>query len=183
MRNGLAVLGGIHSDLGGFHNAGSLQSGDLDHFAAQLTGQLVNVDLVAILLDHVHHVDGHDHRDAQLHQLGGQIQVALQVGTVDDVQNGVGALADQIVPGHHFLQRVGRQGVNTRQVGDGNFGVLLQLALFLFHSNAGPVADELVCTGQRIEQRRLTGVGVAREGNGQLHTCFLSFTASLVSEH
>ena len=43
----------------------------------------------------------------QLHQLRGQVEVALQVGAGDDVQDGVGALADQVVPRHHFFQRIG----------------------------------------------------------------------------
>ena len=49
--------------------------------------------LSPFLRDDVHHVDGHDHRDAQLGQLCGEVEVALQVGAVDDVQNRVGTLA------------------------------------------------------------------------------------------
>ena len=33
--------------------------------------QLVDVDLVAVLADDIHHVDGDDHGDAQLGQLSG----------------------------------------------------------------------------------------------------------------
>ena len=46
--------------------------------------------------------------------------------------------------------------------------MLLELTFLLFHGDAGPVTDELVRTGQRIKQRRLTAVGVAREGNFDL---------------
>ena len=53
----------------GFHDALALQSGNFNHFAAQLTGQLRDVDLIAVLADHVHHVDGDDHGDAQLGEL------------------------------------------------------------------------------------------------------------------
>ena len=55
--------------------------------------ELLDVDLVAVLLDDVHHVDGHDHRDAELGQLRGEVEVPLQVRAVDDVQNRVGTLA------------------------------------------------------------------------------------------
>ena len=158
--NGLGGLGGLHSGLGGLHNALALQGGDLHDLAAQLTAQLLHVDLVAVLADHVHHVDGDNHGDAQLGQLGGQVQVTLQVRTVDDVQDGVGALGDQVVTGDHFLQGVGGQGVDTGQVHDGHVIVLLQLALFLLHRNAGPVAHELVGAGQRVEQGGLARVGV-----------------------
>ena len=158
--DGLGGLGGLHSGLGGLHNALALQGGDLHDPAAQLAAQLVHVDLVAVLADHVHHVDGDDNGDAQLGQLGGQVQVTLQVRTVDDVQDGVGALGDEVITGDHFLQGVGGQGVDTGQVHDGHVIVLLQLALFLLHRNAGPVAHELVGAGQRVEQGGLARVGV-----------------------
>ena len=161
--HGLGGLGGLHGGLGGLHDALALQGGDLHDLAAQLAAQLVHVDLVAVLADHVHHVDGDDHRDAQLGQLGGQVQVTLQVGAVDDIQDGVGALVDQVITGHHLLQRVGGQRIDARQVHNGHVLMLLQLALFLLHRYAGPVAHELIGAGQRVEQGGLAGVGVARQ--------------------
>ena len=46
--------------------------------------------------------------------------------------------------------------------------MLLELAFLLLHGDAGPVADELVGARQRVEQCRLTAVGVARKGNSDL---------------
>ena len=69
--NGLAVLCGVDRSLGSGHNAVALQSGNFNDLAAQCLGQLGNVDLVAVLADDIHHVDGDDHGDAQLGQLGG----------------------------------------------------------------------------------------------------------------
>ena len=46
--------------------------------------------------------------------------------------------------------------------------MLLELAFLLLHSDAGPVADELVGARQRVEQCRFTAVGVARKGNFDL---------------
>ena len=161
--DGLGGLGRGHSRLRRFHDALALQGGDLHDLAAQLAAQLLHVDLVAVLADNVHHVDGDDNGDAQLGQLGGQVQVTLQVRAVDDVQDGIGALVDQVVTSHHFLQRVGGQGVDAGQVHDGHIIVLLQLALFLLHRDARPVAHELVGAGQRVEQGGLAGVRVARQ--------------------
>ena len=171
--HGLLILGGSDGSLGGLHDAVTLQGGDLHDLAAQLAAQLLGVDGVAVLLHHVHHVDGDDHRDAQLGELGGEVQVALQVGTVDDVQNGVGPLADQIVTGHHFLQRVGGQGVDAGQVGDGHAVMLAQLTFLFLHGDAGPVTHELVGARQRVKQRGFTAVGVARQGNANIHTISL----------
>ena len=161
--DGLGGLGRSHSRLRRFHDALALQGGDLHDLAAQLAAQLLHVDLVAVLADNVHHVDGDDNGDAQLGQLSGQVQVTLQVRAVDDVQDGIGALVDQVVTSHHLLQRVGGQGVDAGQVHDGHIIVLLQLALFLLHRDARPVAHELVGAGQRVEQGGLAGVRVARQ--------------------
>ena len=54
-----------------------LECGDLQHLAAQLAGQLLEVDAVAVLAHQVHHVDGDDHGDAELGELRRQIEVAL----------------------------------------------------------------------------------------------------------
>ena len=166
--HGLGAFGSLYGSFGSFHNAVALQSGDLHHLAAQLTGQLCHIDLVTGLAHHVHHVDGHHHRDAKLGKLRGQVKVALQVGTVDDVQNGIRALVDQVVTGHHFLQRIGRKGINAGQVHDDYVFMLFELALFLFHGNAGPVAHELVGPCQSIEQRGFSAVGIARQGDADL---------------
>ena len=168
-RNGLRALGGLDGSLGGFHDTGALQGRDLDDLAAKLTGQLCGVDLIAVLADDVHHVDGDDDRDAQLGELRGEVQVALEVRAVDDVQDRIGTLADQVVTGDDLFQRVRGQGVDTGKVGDRHTVVLLELAFLLFHGDAGPVANELVRTGQRVEQRRLAAVRVARKGNSNVH--------------
>ena len=162
---GLFALGSGHGSLGSCLGALALQGADLDRLAAQLGAQLLQVDLVAVLAHQVDHVHSHDHRDAQLDQLGGQVQVALDVGAVDDVQDGVGLLLDQISTGDDFLQRVRRQRVDTGQVLDDDILVALQLAFLLFHGNAGPVADVLVGAGQVVEQGRFTAVRVAGKCN------------------
>ena len=164
--DGLGALCGGDRSLSGQFHAVALQSGDLDHLAAQLLGQLIGVDGVAVLAHHVHHVDGDNHGDAQLGQLRGQIQVTFQVGAVDDVQDGIGTLVDEVVSGHHFFQGVGGQGIDTGKVGDDDIVVLLQTAFLLFHRNAGPVADELVGAGEGIEQGCFTTVWVARQSDG-----------------
>ena len=168
LRLGVRASSGGNGSLSGFHDAGALQSGDLNDRAAQLAGEFLDVDLVAVLLDDVHHVDGHDHRDAELGQLRGEVEVPLQVGAVDDVQNRIGTLRDQVVPGDDLFECVGGQRINTGKVHDDDVVMLLQLAFLLFDRDAGPVADELVRAGQRIEQRGFTAVRVARKGNFDL---------------
>ena len=58
------------------------------------------------------------------------IQVALDVGAVDDVQDGVGLLLHKVSTGDHLFQRVGGQRVDAGQILNDNVLVALQLASF-----------------------------------------------------
>ena len=173
--HGSAGFGGLNGGIRRRLHAVAFQGGNLHHRAAQRLGKLFRIDSVLVFPDHIHHVDGHHHGDAQLGELGGQVQIAFQVRAVHDVQDGVRPLADQVIPGHHFLQGVGGQGINAGQVGDGYISLLFQLALFFLHGDTGPVAHILVGAGQGVEQRGLAAVGVARQGNSQFHSEFLAF--------
>ena len=106
LRNGFAVLCGINCSLCRFHDARALERGNLNNFAAKLTGKLCGIDLIAALADNIDHVDCNDHRNAELRKLRRQIQVSLKVGAVDDVQNRVGSFADQIIPRNNLFQSV-----------------------------------------------------------------------------
>ena len=176
LRDGLFVLRRLDGRLRRLRDARAPERRDLHHPAAQLTGKLGAVQPVSVLPHHIHHVDGHHHGDAQLHQLRGEVQVALQVCAVDDVQDDVRPLPDQVVPGHDFLQRVGRQAVDPRKIGDRHALVSLQPALFFLHRHARPVAHKLVGAGQCIEQGRLSTVRITRKGNTYIHsrTSFLN---------
>ena len=169
-----SVLGGFNGQLDSLLQARALECRDLHGGATHAVGQLLQIDLVSLLAENVHHVDGHDHGNAQLGQLGGEVEVALQVGAVDDVQDGIGAFHHQIVSGHYLLQGVGGKGIDAGQVGDddGFISVMVfELALLLFHRDAGPVAYELVGAGQGVEQGGFARVGISRQGNAD-GVCF-----------
>ena len=128
---------------------------------AELLRQLLYVDHVAALLDDIHHVQRDNDRNAHLEQLGGQVQVALDVGSIDEVHDGLRLLIYEVITRNDLLQRVRREGVDTRQVGDQDFLIALELAFLLFHGNARPVADILGRTGQIVKHRGLAAVRVA----------------------
>lgn len=83
--NGPAVLGRVYGRLCRAHDTVSPECGDLNYPAAELAGQLPDINLIAVLADDVHHVYCNDHGDTQLSQLSGQVEVALEVGAVDNV--------------------------------------------------------------------------------------------------
>ncbi len=158
--------GSIFSSL---DTAFALQCRGFNHFALECFAQLLHVDLVTVLAGDIDHVQCHDHGDAQLSQLGGQVQVTLDVGSVNNVQDGVRLLVYQIATSHHFFQRVRREAVDTGQVLDDHIPVALQLAFLLFYSNAGPVTNVLIRTRQGVEHGSFTTVRVACQGNFNRH--------------
>ena len=170
----LVGLGQGHGLLGSRLATLALQGTHFHDLTAQGRAQLGKIDGVAVLPDQVDHVDRHHNGPPQFDKLGGEIQVPLNIGAVYNVQNGIRLLVHQIASGHHFLQSIGRQGVNAGQVLDNHILVALQLALFLFNRDAGPIAHVLIGAGQGIEQGRLTAVRIARQRDLDLHGTLLS---------
>ena len=168
-RRGLLGPSGIDGSLDDVLHAAALQRRGGDDGAAQLAGQAVDVDLVAVLLHQVHHVQRDYDRDAQVQDLAGQIQVALKISGVDQVDDGIGTALEQIIARHDFLGRIRGQRVDARQVRDGHVLVARVLALLLLDGDARPVANVLVGTRQVVEHRRLAAVRVAGKGNADSH--------------
>ena len=88
--------------------------------AAELLGELVRVDLVAVLLDQVGHVEGDDHGQAGLDNLKRQVQVALEVGGVDHLDDHIGLAAHEVIARALLLGAVGGKRVDAGEVRDGN---------------------------------------------------------------
>ena len=168
-RRGLLGPSGIDGGLDNVLHAAALQRRGGDDGATQLAGQAVDIDLVAVFLHQVHHVQRDNDRDTQVQDLAGQIQVALKVGGVDQVDDGVGAAFEQIIARHDLLGRIRGQRVDARQVRDGHVLVARVLALLLLDGHARPVANVLVGTRQVVEHRRLAAVRVAGKGNADSH--------------
>ncbi len=114
----------------------------------------------------VDHGQRHDQRPAELDELCREVQIALDVGGIDDVQEHVGRAFERVVAGDALVEGkavdVGVQGVGARQVDhldiDAGMGEAPGL---LLDRDARPVADILAKTGERVEEGRLARVGVA----------------------
>ena len=149
-------------------------SGNGDHGDAQLRGQLHHVDGVAAGPDLVHHVQGDDHGDAQLYELEGKVEVPLDVGGVHDVDDTVGMLVQDEIPGDDLLRGVGGEGVDAGEVHHHGVLALFDGAFLFFDGNAGEVPDVLVAAGQAVEKGGFAAVLVACQGEKQLHGVILS---------
>ena len=131
-------------------------------------GRAVRLDAAPLQL--VHQVQGDDHGALQFHQLQGEIEVALDVGGVDDVQNHVRRVLGDEVAGDVFLDGIGRERIDAGQIDQSGFLALqVKARLLALHGDAGPVAHVLVGAGEGVEQRGLAAVGVARQGDGDAH--------------
>ncbi len=96
--------GRLDSKLGGIHDALLVQSGNFNHSAAKLSAQSLEVNIITVLADKIHHVYGDHHRNACFRKLSCQIQISLQVCAIDDVQNDIRLILDQVVSGYHLFQ-------------------------------------------------------------------------------
>ena len=173
LRHLLSLACGRDSRLRGFLKAIVFESRDFDNRTSHLAGEGVQIEFVPILANDIHHIDGDHHGNAQFHQLGSQIQISFGIGTVHDVQNGIGTFSQKIVSCNHFLQRVGGEGIDARQIGEDHVRVSLQLAFLFLHGNAGPVAHVLIGAGQGIKQRGFSAVGIACQSDTNCHRIIL----------
>ena len=140
-------------------------NGDNGH--AQQALEQVDVHGATVGRHLVHHVERDDHGAIELHKLQRQIQIALDVGGVNDIDDGVGMLIQDKLAAHDLLTRVRRQRVNAGQVGNARLGVVTNGTVFAVDRYAGKVADVLVGARKLVEQRGLTAVLVAGEGKMQ----------------
>ena len=109
----LMILRNFYRCFGNIKAAFAFQSADGIDRGADFRRQFLQVDGVAVLVDQIHHIDGDDHGQTYFDQLGGEVQVAFQIGAVDDVQDHVGLFVDQVFTGDSFFQRVRGKGIDT----------------------------------------------------------------------
>ncbi len=110
------------------------------------------VKLVTVPFQFVVHVEGNHHTHVHVNQLAGQVQVAFQVGSIDDIDHDVRLFFFQVFAYIELFRRVGRKGIGPRQVYDlESVAVLMECPGFGIDCHATVVADMLVCAGCEIE--------------------------------
>ena len=112
------LFGNGYGPLGGLLRTTSFDSGSLNNIATESGGKFFYINLVAVFLNNIHHVEGNDNRNPHFQQLGGQIQVALDIGSIHQVENNIRFLVNDIIPGDDLFQCVGGEGINARKIGN-----------------------------------------------------------------
>ena len=130
---------------------------------AQKLGQERRIDRAAVSGQLVHHVERQHRGRLERQELERQIEVALKVRRVHDVDDAVRLLIENEVPGHDLLGGVRPQRVNARQIDNGAVLLPAHLPAFLIDRHAGEVADVLVRAGELVKERCLAAVLIACE--------------------
>ena len=126
----------------------------LDARHAEAFFELLRVDAHAAALRIVLHVEVDEERDALLEELDCEVQVALDVRAVDDVDDEVKLRVHEVIDDDLFLRAARVDAVRAREVDDGNRAILVtRVADFLVDRHAGPVADFLARAREFVEDR------------------------------
>ena len=125
--------------------------------------ELIDVDVAAVRPHLVHHVQREHHRDAELHDLHREIEIALEVRRVDDVDDAVRMRVQEEIARDDLLIRIRRQRVHAREIRHARVRVQLHLPVLAVDRHAREIADVLVRARQLVEERRLAAVLVADE--------------------
>ena len=125
------------------------------------------MDGAAVSLYLIHHIQGKDHRNIELHQLHREIQIPLDVRSIYDVDDTRGMLIQNKLPGDNLFACIGRKGIDPGKIRDTRIRMIPDWPALLVHRNPGKISHVLVRPGQLIEQCRLAAVLVPGQRKGQ----------------
>ena len=143
------------------------RGGDGNHRDPQHFLHLVDTDGSAVFPHLVHHVQGQDHGNIQLHQLHGKVQVTLDIRSVHNIYDSSGMFVQDEVPCHDLLTGIRRHGINAWKVSHQCVFLSPDRTVFPVHRHAGKIPHVLAGTGELIEKSRLSAVLIPRQGESQ----------------
>lgn len=128
---------------------------------------LVHADRAAVALDLIHHVEGQHHRAVEFHELHREIEVAPDVGCIDDVDDAARLLAEDEPAADDLFLAIGAHGVDARQVGDVGIGMSADDAVLTVDGDAGEVAHTLIGAGELVVERGFPAVLITDKREGE----------------
>ena len=131
-----------------------------DRDAKQLR-ELYCIDRPAVGAHLVHHIQRKHHRHLHFDHLQREIEVALNIRGVHDVDNAVGLPVQNKIARDDLLGGVRPQRIDARQIDDFVAFRIADGAAFAVHRDAGKIADVLVAAGELIEERCFSAVLVS----------------------
>jgi len=111
------------------------------------------VKCVSAGLQLVVHVQGYDHAHVHVDELGRQVEVALQIAGIDDIDDHVGSFVDDEFAHIALFGGIGRKAVGARQVDEAEAVALKFEVPFLgIYRHTAIVSHVLVCTACNVEE-------------------------------
>lgn len=152
--------------------AGFTAGNDADNRAAERFLKLFQTDFKTMLLGDVEHVDHDDHRHTHFDQLGREVEVALEVRGINNVDDRFSFTRQDVVTGDAFIFTGGgcrRNRIDAGKVDELDlFVAVFEITGLLVDRDAGPVAHALARTSQGIEKRGLAAVRIADHADDML---------------
>ena len=164
---------GVEHVVANRRDAFARRRGHADDGAAKPAAEFVDIDSDALAIGNVGERESDDDRQPDAQGLGGEVEVALEIGGVGHDEDAVGPrhvghAAVQNVDHHALVRALGQQAVGAGQIDEVDLlAAVREAAQLLFDRHAGIVADAGGNAGQRREQRAFADIRVAEQNDGQ----------------
>ena len=121
------------------------------HLNTKLLCKEIKFYNVTVFLDYIHHIYSAHHRNPQFTELCCKVQIPFDIGSVYNIQYGVGTLIYQVIPRHYFFESVWRERIYSGKIRYNNIFMIPDPSLFLFNCYTRPVSHILCRTCKCIE--------------------------------
>ena len=147
-----------------FLHAGTVLKRSGHHGHTEQRAERLQVDMVATAFEFVIHIQGTHKSDVHIDKLCRQVEVAFQVGGIDNVDDNVWHFLRKVLTHIEFFRRIAREGISSRKVNQLEFVTEERGAGFSgIDSDSRVVAHTGMGSTGKIEERGLATVGVANE--------------------
>ena len=162
-----AVIRNVHGVVHQLGNAFALHGANGHNGNAQLRFQFVDQHRSTVRGHFVHHVQRQNHRNVQLKELHGQIQIALDIRGVHNIDDTARFILQHELARNNLFCGIRTHGIDAWQVRDQGVCMAQQRAVLAVNRNSGEVAHVLVGARELVEQRCFAAVLVSYQGKCQ----------------
>ena len=131
---------------------------------------LVDQNRSAVFPYLIHHIQGKHHRNIQLHQLHGQIQIPLNIGSIHNVDDSFRMFIQHKISCNDLLTGIWGHGIDSRKIGHQCVFFSPDSSIFSVHRYSRKVTHMLTGSGQLIKQCGFSTVLIPRKCKCQ-HLC------------
>ena len=122
--------------------------------------------MVAALTQFVEHVEGDNHRHIHVDELGGQIEIALEIAGINHVDDDVWMFLDDVFTHIEFFGCIGRERIGAWQIDKVEVIALeVEVSHLGIDRHAGVVAHPFMGSAGDVEQRGFSTIGIAHKDN------------------